>query len=40
MKQDQAANNRYRTNHWNAYNPALKSRGSLTVWLEAIVLHA
>ena len=34
MKQDQTARKRYRTTNWNAYNAALKSRGSLTIWLD------
>ena len=34
MSQSQHSKPRYRTINWKQYNAALKSRGSLTIWLD------
>ena len=34
MSQPRSSTSRYRTTNWPSYNAALRSRGSLTVWLD------
>ena len=34
MSQPRSSTPRYRTTNWPSYNAALKSRGSLTIWLD------
>ena len=34
MREPQGPKSRDKTTHWTAYNAALKSRGSLTIWLD------
>ena len=34
MSQPRSFTPRYRTTNWPSYNAALKSQGSLTVWLD------